>query len=265
MNNNCHLSEEFLQGLRDWFTRYTGSFYTADPVLQPVLLLKEGHSRRVSGIILHIGRKLLLSDHGLRMAEVMALFHDIGRFEQVTRYGTFVDRKSVNHAELGLQVLKREKVLAGLEEDTRELILRAISYHNRLSIPAEESPDCIYYSRLLRDADKLDILALFSRYYYAEPAERSSAVELDLPDGPDVSEGVLKDLQRRKTVNMQQLRFLNDFKLLQLGWAYDVNFQPSLELIREQGYLQKIRATLPESEAIDLIYDQILSHIESRL
>ncbi len=260
-----HLPEEELQAVKDWFSRYVRSFYTPDPVLQPSLLLKEQHSRRVSNLILAIGGKLGLSDQGLRVAEVMGLLHDIGRFEQVTRYGTFVDRKSENHAELGLRVLEQEQVLATVADAPRQLIRKAISYHNRLAIPDGESEACLFYSRLLRDADKLDILALFSVYYHASPEERSTAVELDLPDEPGVSKEVLEDLQQGKAVVIGHLKVLNDFKLLQLGWVSDINFAPTLAILYERGYLRKIRDSLPASQAIDHIYSRILSDIEKRL
>lgn len=260
-----HLSEENLRQLKAWFTKYVHSFYATEPVLRPDLVLKEKHSRRVGVQILNIGGKLGLGDNDLRIAETMGLLHDIGRFEQVTRYRTFSDRKSVDHAAMGLLVLQREKTLAALDEKTRQLIRKAISYHNRLGVPAEESPACLFYSRLLRDADKLDILALFADYYYIDEEKRSTIVELDLPDEPDVSPGVLKDLQQGKVVNMSHLKFLNDFKLLQLGWVYDINFQPTLQALHGHGYLQKIRATLPSSAAIDHIYAQMLSYIEGRL
>ena len=60
-------------------------------------MLKEKHSLRVCNEILNIGKNHNLTDNNLRLAEAMALFHDIGRFEQYTRYQTFVDKKSENH------------------------------------------------------------------------------------------------------------------------------------------------------------------------
>jgi hypothetical protein len=50
---------------------------------------------------------------------------------------------------------------------------------------------------------------------------------------------------------MQQLRSLNDFKLLQMAWIYDVIYQPAFQMIYEQDYLKKIRDKLPASEKID--------------
>jgi putative nucleotidyltransferase with HDIG domain len=52
----------------------------------------------------------------LELAETIALFHDIGRFEQFKTYGTFDDRASENHATIGLKVLKATDILNRLTE-----------------------------------------------------------------------------------------------------------------------------------------------------
>ena len=258
------LTETDLNHLKKWFSHYVRSFYCADPVTQQAIELKEKHSLRVCREILNLGRQLGMSQNGLRIAEAMALFHDIGRFDQFTRYRTFVDRKSENHAQLGVDVLRRENTLAVLNEETRNVILKAISFHNRLSIPDGETPICMHFSKLLRDADKLDIFNLVSNYYCAGPGEKSNAIELDLPDTPGISDEILTSLLNGKMISMQQMQSLNDFKLLQMAWIYDINFQPAFLIIQERDYLKKMRDALPESDRIDHIYDHLLSYLKQR-
>jgi hypothetical protein len=262
--NHYLLTESDLNNLKKWFSQYVQSFYSSDPLIQQAMVLKEDHSLRVCIEILNIGKKLGLSNDALRIAETMALFHDIGRFEQFTRYQTFVDRKSENHGELAVKILQQQKTLVNLEEATRDLILKAISYHNRLNIPENESPVCIFFSRLLRDADKLDIFNLVSTYYYGNHAQRSAAIELDLPDTSELSSEILDSLREGKMVSMLQLRSLNDFKLLQMAWVYDINFPPTFQIIYERDYLRKIRDTLPASERIDQIYSRLMSYLKKR-
>ena len=263
--NEYLLTESALNDLREWFSGYVQSFYSSDPIIQQALELKEKHSLRVCNEILNIGKELDLSHNNLRLAEAMALFHDIGRFEQFTRYQTFVDKKSENHGELGVKVLRQEKALAALDDDTQELILKAISYHNRLSIPEDEIHICTYFSKLLRDADKLDIYYLVSTYYYSNEAQRSAAIELDLPDTPEVSEEIMTNIAEGKTVSTHQLKTLNDFKLLQMSWIYDINCQPAFQVIYERDYLKKIRDTLPATEGIDRIYSKLVSYLKEKL
>ena len=258
------LRETDLNHLKKWFSHYVRSFYCADPVTQQAIELKEKHSLSVCSEILNVGRQLRMSQNSLRIAEAMALFHDIGRFDQFTRYRTFADRKSENHAQLGVEVLRREYTLAALNEETRNLILKAISFHNRLSIPDGETHICMHFSRLLRDADKLDIFNLVSSYYCADPGERSNAIELDLPDTPGMSDEILTSLLNGKMISMQQIQSCNDFKLFQMGWIYDINFQPAFQIIQERDYLKKIREALPQSDRIDHIYNHLLSYLKQR-
>jgi len=262
MENSYQLPESDLNNLKQWFLQYVQSFYSADSIVQQAMLLKEKHSLRVCDKILKIGKQLGMNNNHLRIAETMGLFHDIGRFEQFTRYQTFVDKKSENHGELGVKVLQREKTLAALDKNTRELILKAISYHNRLKVPEDESPVCIYFSKLLRDADKLDIFHVVSTYYNNSNGQKSTAVELDLPDTPEVSEEILTSLLDGKMISMHLLQTLNDFKLLQMAWIYDINFRPTFQMIQEQGYIKIIRDTLPTSKKIDQIYHRLLYHLK---
>ncbi len=260
--NHYQLTEPDLNNLKEWFSKYVQSFSSSNPIVQQALLLKEKHSLRVCKEILYIGKQLDLSHNNLRIAEAMALLHDIGRFEQFTRYQTFVDKKSENHGELGVKVLQQARALAALDEDTQDLILKAISYHNRLIIPDDETHICTYFSKLLRDADKLDIFYLVSTYYYGNEAQRSAAVELDLPDTPEVSEEIMTNLKEGKMISTHQLRTLNDFKLLQMAWIYDINYQATFQMIQEKDYLKKIRDTLPASKRIDQIYYRLLYHLK---
>lgn len=138
-----------------------------------------------------------------------------------------------------------------------------MAYHNRIIIPEDESPACLYFSKLIRDADKLDILNLFADHYYAPPHEKSSVVELDLPDTPAVSDDVITCLHEGKMIKTRQLQSLNDFKLLQMAWIYDINFRPTFQMIQERGYLEKIKNTLPASEKIDEIYRRLLHHLNN--
>jgi putative nucleotidyltransferase with HDIG domain len=259
ISHNGKLPAEALTELKSWFHLYVRSFYSNDPIVQGALVLKEDHSLRVCNEILNIGKRLDMEENDLRIAEAAALFHDIGRFEQYTRYRTFVDKKSANHGMLGVKVLRQHETLRALDQTTQDLIVAAVSYHNRLSIPEDENPACLFFSRLLRDADKLDIFAIVSAYYAAHPVEKSAALELDLPDGPEVSEEILDSVEQGKMITMRQLRTLNDFKLMQMAWIYDINFPPTFQMVAERNYLQKIRDTLPASERIDRLYARLIA------
>ena len=84
----------------------------------------------------------------------MGMLHDIGRFEQVKRYGTFVDSESIDHAELGITILFEEGLLTQFGDFTpeeQELLKVSIENHNKYRIPegmsAEKTAYCVMQIR----------------------------------------------------------------------------------------------------------------------
>ncbi|MBU4054489.1 MAG: HD domain-containing protein [Proteobacteria bacterium] len=260
------MNTQDVQTFKNWFYFYVKSFASDDPEFQRNMDLKEQHTKRVCQEATDIGKDLGLNEADLCLAEVSALFHDVGRFEQYRQFKTFSDRHSVNHAEFGVAILEKEGVLNRLESPVKDLIKTIISYHNRPRLPEDEDEKCLLFSRLLRDADKLDIWRVVTDYYQQmENGNKNEAVELDLPDTPGISRPVFDRIIQGEPVLFENMKNLNDFKLLQAGWVYDVNFAPSLRRLRDRGYLKKLQKALPDSEEIQRIFKTIESHVEGQL
>lgn len=259
------MDEETLKRLKRWFASYVQTFESGDPDQHMNIALKEEHTKQVCKEILALGRRLGLNDEDLRLAETIALFHDVGRFEQYARYHTFADRRSADHARLGTEILQEKGVLDGLDRPTRDLILRTVSYHNRMDLPRDETKRCLFFTKLLRDADKLDIWRVVIDYCHRNGGEKNSALELDLPDTPGISDGVYQDMMAGGMVKIDHLENLNDFKLLLMGWIYDINFGPTYEAIHERQYLESIRDVIPRSEKIEEIFAQVRSRLDDKL
>jgi hypothetical protein len=253
------LDARMIEDLKAWFAAYVAAFTSKNGELQRNFDLKKEHTERVCAEIVDLGRQLGLGPEQLRLAEITALFHDLGRFEQYARYGTFADSRSVNHAQLGVEILRDKKVLAGLEDGLRGLVLRTIAWHNRAALPAEVDATCLFFARLLRDADKLDIWRVVTDYYRQDNPAPNAALEMGLPDTPGVSDAVAADLLAGRIVDLRQVQNLNDLKLLQVGWVYDLNFPPSFQRLRDKGYLDIIRASLPETETVIRIFNAVTS------
>ena len=79
------------------------------------------------------------------------------RWKGIAYYGTFKDVESENHALLGFRELVAHNVLDVCTKDERKWITKAIANHNTVTIPKKENGKSLFYIRLLRDADKLDI------------------------------------------------------------------------------------------------------------
>ena len=258
------IDKEILKYLKNWFSNYVQTFKHGDKNFQENIALKEKHTKQVCKEILNIGEQLGLNENELRLSEIIALFHDIGRFEQYARYKTFADHESENHAELGVKILKENKVLVQFNKSIQTLILRTILYHNRLSIPEGETNTCLFFSKLLRDADKLDIWRVVTDYYNQNNGERNGILELGLPDTAGFSDKVYQDMLNKRIVDVKHLKNLNDFKLLQVGWIFDINFVPTFHCIKTRHYIKKIRQVLPESEKIETIFGVIQVYLDEK-
>jgi hypothetical protein len=236
--------------LKHWFSAYCRRFYPPDEKGMKNIALKELHTHRVCENMAVIARSVFQNNTKILLAEAIGLLHDIGRFPQYARYGTFRDGASVNHGKLGAEVIEEEHILSGLPFTEQEVIVDAVRFHNAFAVPDHLDPEKIFFLKMIRDADKLDIWRVFSEYYEKEQAERESAVGLDLPDRPDYSEAIVACLAEKRLSSLSGLKTLNDFMLLLLTWVYDLNFPASFRLASDRGHISRIIARLPGDERI---------------
>jgi len=135
-----------------------------------------------------------------------------------------------------------------------------------LELPDEDDESVRLHQRLLRDADKLDIWWVVTDYYRERAAGKiNPGLELNQPDTPGISPAVFERIMNGETVLFADLQNLNDFKLLQVGWVFDVNFAPTLRRLKERGYLDSIRSHLPDDENVNELFDCVNNYIEQRL
>jgi hypothetical protein len=255
-----------LEKLRAWFEGYVRGFYGEDEYVNANIALKDKHSRATCGEILYLADKLAVIGDRRRLAEALGLLHDVGRFEQFVRYRTYNDPRSVDHGLLGLEVLRKNRVLEGLDDGEREIIEKAIEYHGWKQLPEDLDGEVLFFSRLLRDADKLDIYRVVIEYYqqYRERPEEFR-LEIEYPDEPRCSAEVVEKLLRGQAIGYDELRTLNDVKLCQIAWVYDVNFGATLKRIRQRGFLEKIFDFLPDDEDIKKMREKVFEYVETRI
>lgn len=248
-----------LAELENSFIEYADRFLTEEPLFNRNIILKREHSLRVRRECAEIVRSLDISEHDRFIAEVAGLFHDAGRFEQYTKYRTFVDLKSEDHGQSGVAVLKKINFLSGFDASDAEHIMTAISCHNRRTVPEEVSGRELLMAKVVRDADKLDIMNVVLNYY--RHPETNDTVTLDLEDSPAISGAIIRSVSRRQSVAMRDLRTVTDFKIAQLGWVYDLNFQRSFQIYLKRGYHRELLKHLPESPEVNNLFEIIDRYI----
>lgn len=239
-----------MQGIRRWFEAYTSGFRCKEPSEQYNLDLKAAHTERVVANALAIAMGEGFDDRATSVALATALLHDTGRWPQYAKYRTFRDVDSVNHGALGADVIAEAGVLRALESGDADAVLHAVRYHNAFHVAhggtvlAHESLLCV------RDADKLDVWSVLADYYEQPASERSEAVGIGLPDTPGYSVGAVGMLMQGKVVMLSMISTLNDLKLLQLSWVYDLNFRTSFALLAKRGLLERIAGALPQEPKV---------------
>jgi len=214
-----------------------------------MLKLKWDHSLNVAMHMEALAEHLSLNALQREEAYIAGLLHDAGRFQQYVQYHTFVDSRSEDHALMGCRVIHEQNWLHGLAPRSRKKILSAIAQHSRLNVSKTLDSATQQLVQMLRDCDKIDILRLVAGYYTDPEKARNHDIELDLPDAPELSSRVVETFLNGQLVNKTDLRTVNDFKVLQMGWINDLNFDWTGNNIQQAGYLREILGTLPESDA----------------
>ena len=227
---------------KEVFLAYTDKFDTTDTKIW----LKVEHSLRVAEVAEEIAQRKNRTNEETDAAWFMGLLHDFGRFEQLKRYGTFVDKDSVDHAELGADILfvdgyinkfeeSQSAVLDPKEKQMTEIAIRA---HNKLYVPEGLDERTFFFTQLLRDADKTDIFRVLAEIPYEKrsnpkpvPAERTAA-----------REEVMKCVAEHRCVPRTALSNRSEFEALisQCCMAFELVFSESKEIVKRQGYLKRL-------------------------
>lgn len=257
--------------IKEHFSRYVAGFYDMDPEGLRNIRLKEEHTLKVAAVMDSLTEGEEMTEQQRLVAAACAICHDLGRFPQYRRWRTFRDSESDNHARLSVEVIREERFLDGLSADEQEIVEEAVRFHNLFTLPEQSFSSKGTFIRLIRDADKLDIWRVFLEYFHLPEEERASAAGLGLPDLPEVTPPCLGALAAGTIVRLDQARVLNDFKLLQISWVYDLNFVTSYHLLLEQRFLEQVAETLPDTkevrEAVKAAFDhagRIASNIDRR-
>jgi hypothetical protein len=260
------MNKEQLSTFKMWFTEYVATFYAAgDDFLNRNIQLKECHTHRVCSEMRQLAGTLNMNSNDVLLAEVIALFHDVGRFPQFKQYRTYKDHISENHCLLALKVLADHDVLADLSEEEQSIIEKAIEFHGVKELPRLDERTMLF-ATMIRDADKIDIFTLLVENYriLAEEPEKFTWA-LEYPDTPECSPEIIEAILNQQLISYEKIVTVNDAKLMQLGWVYDVYFDWSLKQIHDRGYLQAIIDLLPKTNQIQRVSDCVMGYVIKKI
>ena len=257
---------ELLSRMHAWMAAYMKSFYSDDAQVQQGILIKEKHTGYVTANCVELAKFLKLSTHDTELAEIIGLFHDVGRFRQYSIYKTFNDADSEDHADLALKVIDELEFFKELSAEDYGLVKFAIQNHNKKVIAPTDDAKKILFAKLIRDADKLDIYRVLEPFLAQENADKmpqfiKSTSRLVADISPDFVENFVTGEQ----ADYRKIRTNGDRKIVRLMWIYDVNFSWTMQKIVERGYIEKIVSNLPMDERVAEGVRRLKLHVKEKL
>ena len=253
--------------LTQLYDAYVDTYREADGSLPVMMQLKRTHTAFVvkNAELIADGEGFTPEEREVALAA--ALLHDTGRYEQLRRFNTFRDSDSVDHAVFSHDIVKSLGWLDQVSGEVREVILKAVLYHNRRDLPPEIEQSNNPTNRTLlgaashtvRDADKLDIFRVLEDQVAHTDWKGDSRAFWNLAVSAPPNPVVVANIERGEPVDYQNIRSLSDFVLIQVGWMISgLHFATTRRLCRERNHLAFRRDflhQLTDSPAIDRVCD----------
>jgi hypothetical protein len=257
------ITEELLKECRLEFEAYFQSLIVGLTENQKRVEDVRAHSLRVADNSILLSKSVLQNDEDKQIAEINSLFHDLGRatlIAQGTESPTNIQR---DHSLLSAKLIQQMEFYSKLPTDIQLILQKSIENHNKLKLPKLDNEQQSLFARLLRDADKLDIFDSSYRFFM-ERLGIQPIMTFDLVNNSEVSDKIIKSILAGKTAAVEDMKTMNDYKLLLISMAFDLNFKYSFRLLSEKQYIQKIYETLPKRDQIIDAYRGVKLYVENK-
>lgn len=189
----------------------------------------------------------IFSEDELVVIELIALFHDIGNFEQ--KNYNYLDNQEEDSTMKSIHILFDEGLLRKITNETKydTLIKLAIFCHNKDKLPQniDEKTTCI--CNIIKDVYKLEELRMVINYPYIDNRIDTYPSAL-----------VYNDFKLFRKVNTKMSDNNADNILIVLSNIFDINNKTSYSIILEKEYITKIvNSLIYEDKKIEKFFKQI--------
>lgn len=220
-----------IQKTKKNFNKYLEKY---DYMNNPDMNRKYYHSFRVMDNAKMIAKSLDLTEEEIFVSTVIGLLHDIGRFEQIKKFNTFKDGQSFDHGEFGATLLKNSLRDYIEIENYDDIILEAIRNHNKFAINSNLTQRQMLFSKIIRDADKLDILYESTEIFWKGKEKSIETLT--------ISDYVYNSILNKKLIKYRDDIVLNDLDsvITTLAFIFDLNFPISIKTVYKNNYIDKV-------------------------
>lgn len=266
------------------FAEYVRNYDPSDEKIK----LKIDHTYRVAGLCQRIAESLGLSEPDVDIAWLLGMLHDIGRFEQIRRFGTFNDVQSVDHAEFGADLLFKEGLIRKFAEGYYEecelarsgneeaeqmiknnehhnkdtgLLEMAIRQHNKYRVKEDLTERQRMFCDILRDADKVDIFKVNADI----PMEIIYDVTTEELKNGVITKEVLESFYKKETVLKSVRRSAVDHIVGYISLLFELVYKESYRQAREQGYVYKLLDFKSDVPEVNAEFDDMRKYVDEFL
>lgn len=234
-------------------------------ITNPKVELKVKHTYSVVNKARAIAQSLKLSEDEVDLACLIALLHDIGRFEQLRIYNSFFDHLTVDHGDFGVKLLFEERLIERFSDnrDNDKIIYQAIKNHNKFEIEPDLDKRTLMHTKIIRDADKIDNLEIKCTLPL-EAIFDKGRVELE---NQEISDEVYQAFLNHQSILSTIRKTDLDVWLSHLAFVFDLNFSYCFQTVLEHHYIEILLKRLDcqnkQTQAkIKVIYDEVINYIK---
>ena len=238
MTSGIHIKNAIRQ-----FETYISSYDKNDPKIN----LKITHTYRVMDICRLLAESMELPEEKIDLAALIGLLHDIGRFEQLRLTNSF-DDSIIPHAKCSLMVLFDQGHLRDFIDikEYDNIIYESIKNHGVFLVDESLQGEELLYTKLIRDADKLDNFHT-KLIEGMETMLDVSMEELSEEEVSDYAYGTFMD--SRPLLNEKRETHL-DMWVSYIGYMFDLNLPQSFAYVKEHDYVNRLVDRVPYKNSL---------------
>ena len=242
------------------FNEYVKNYDITNPKVE----LKVKHTYSVVNKAKAIAESLNIEQAEVDLASLIALLHDIGRFEQLKRYNSFYDNLTVDHADFGVKLLFEDKLIEKFSDDrgNDSVIYKAIKNHNKFTIESGLNERELMHAKIIRDADKIDNLEIKCTLPL-EPIFDKTKGEIEKQT---ITDEVYQSFLKHQTVLCSTRKTDLDVWLSHFAFVFDLNFRYCFLEILNNKYIDILynRLDYQNNETkirMQVIYQEVMNYI----
>lgn len=231
------------------FDKYTSNYDLENSRLKS----RYNHSYRVMELSEKYAKELGFNDSDVELAKIIGLLHDFGRFEQYKVYKSFIDKDTVDHADYSVvQLFDKNEIVKFTDRiDDYELIKFAIKNHNKKDIPKCNDERMLKFAKLIRDADKVDIMYVLGHEIHEQATDDK------------INPEITKLFYEHQVIPSVLTSNINDRIIVQFAFVFDLNYDVVLKDYR--NYFEDFYQNVEYKNKFKEYYEEVINYIDERI